>query len=172
MTSQAREPEGREPMELGRRLPSLGPRGEGWLAGQVLLFVAIVVAPVGGWSESLAATAQTVGNALVVVGLIVITLGAVGLGRNLTPFPKPRRDAELVEAGVYRWIRHPIYVGLIIVAVGASLVRASTIALLVSVILAVFLDLKARREEVLLSDRFPEYAAYRRRTRRFIPGLY
>jgi len=159
-------------MELGRRLPSLGPRGEGWLLGQILLFVIIIVAPVDAWSDSLAAMAQTYGNALVVLGLIVIALGGIALRGNLTPFPQPRRGGELVESGLYRWIRHPIYAGLMIVAVGASLVRASTIALLVSAILVVFLDLKARREETLLLDRFPEYAAYRRRTRRFVPGLY
>jgi protein-S-isoprenylcysteine O-methyltransferase Ste14 len=46
------------------------------------------------------------------------------------------------------------------------------VALALSVVLAIVLDLKARREEEWLRERFPDYAAYAARTKRFIPGIY
>ena len=49
---------------------------------------------------------------------------------------------------------------------------ASPIALLLAAVLLGFFDLKSRREELWLADRYPGYAAYRGRTRRLIPGLY
>jgi protein-S-isoprenylcysteine O-methyltransferase Ste14 len=158
--------------DLGSRLPSLGPRGEGWLLGQLLLLVLVIIAPWDSWPPALAQPAQWLGNALVVFGVLIIVLGARELGSNLTPFPRPRQEGKLVESGIYRFIRHPIYVGLVVAALGAAVGRPSTVGLVLTVVLAIYLDLKARREEFLLSTRFPAYAAYRQRTRRFIPGLY
>jgi protein-S-isoprenylcysteine O-methyltransferase Ste14 len=78
----------------------------------------------------------------------------------------------LISDGIYRRLRHPIYAGLILLALGWSLLTASVLALVLTGAFAVLLDLKARREEVWLRDRFPGYAAYAARTRRFVPGLY
>jgi protein-S-isoprenylcysteine O-methyltransferase Ste14 len=158
--------------DFGNRLPSLGPRGEGWFLGQVILLVLVIIAPSDRWPDALAEPAQWLGNGLVVLGLVLIGLGFVALGSNLTPFPRPRQEGRLVESGIYRFIRHPIYVGLALAALGAAVARLSTVGLTLTVVLAVYLDLKARREEFLLSTRFPGYSAYRRRTRRFVPGLY
>jgi protein-S-isoprenylcysteine O-methyltransferase Ste14 len=92
------------------RLPSLGRRGEGWVAGQVVLFLAVVV-------------------------------------------------------------RHPIYGAGIVLALGWSL-ATSPLALLATVVLALFFELKSRREEAWLEERHPGYDAYRNRVRwRFIPGI-
>ena len=84
----------------------------------------------------------------------------------------PRRDAPLVESGAYRLARHPIYGGLVIGSVGWALVTASPLGLALAAILFAFFDLKSRREEAWLVDRFPAYDAYRRRTRRLIPFVY
>jgi protein-S-isoprenylcysteine O-methyltransferase Ste14 len=154
------------------RLPSLGPRGEGWLVGQIVFFVAIASAPGDTWPEP----AQTIGRwsgALLLLGGLALAAWAIfDLGPNLTPFPRPRRAGVLVEHGIYGTLRHPVYAGLVLITVGWSLMHASVIGLVLSAAFAGFLDLKARREEVLLAGLFPGYEAYRRRTRRFIPGLY
>lgn len=153
-------------------LPSLGPRGEGWLLGQLVLLALVAVSPDGTWPEPAATAGRFAGVVSMVAGLAVAAKGVLDLGSNLSPFPRPPRDAVLVERGVYRRIRHPIYAGLVLLALGWSFARASAVGLAVTVALALFLDLKARREEILLAAAFPGYAAYRTRTRRFLPGLY
>ena len=78
----------------------------------------------------------------------------------------------LRTGGVYRLVRHPIYGGVILIALGSSLVW-SPLALLPTALLVVLFELKSRREESLLLERFPGYETYRRRVRwRFVPGLH
>ena len=55
-----------------------------------------------------------VGIMAIAAGLILAVRGVLDLGRALTPVPRPRDDAELVETGVYALARHPIYGGLIL----------------------------------------------------------
>jgi protein-S-isoprenylcysteine O-methyltransferase Ste14 len=157
------------------RLPSLGPRGEGWLLLQLLLLLAIVVAAVafpmnvGGSMEQIA---RVVGLAGLVGGVIVFGLGIGTLGGSLSPLPKPLASAELIERGIYRFIRHPIYTGLILAALGGSIYAASPLALLLTLALVVVLDLKARREEIWLREQYAGYAGYAARTKKFIPRVY
>jgi protein-S-isoprenylcysteine O-methyltransferase Ste14 len=106
------------------------------------------------------------------IGAVLATRGVVDLREALTPFPHPRPDAPLVEQGAYRLARHPIYGGLVLGAVGWGLITASALALALATVLLAFFDLKSRREEAWLVDRFPAYEAYRRRTRRLIPFVY
>ena len=153
-------------------LPALGPRGEGWLVGQLLLLAAVAVSPADGWMEPAAAIGLLGGGATILVGLAVAGRGVLDLGSNLSPFPRPKGNAVLVERGVYRYLRHPIYAGLVLISIGLSLARGSLVGLALSLVLAVFFDLKARREETLLAGTFSGYEAYAARTRRFIPGLY
>jgi protein-S-isoprenylcysteine O-methyltransferase Ste14 len=112
------------------------------------------------------------GLAGIVLGGWLLLRGFSDLGDNLTPMTRPRSDASLVEGGVYRRLRHPIYAGLIWAAFGWAGMTARLGALLVAILLALFLDAKARREEAWLMDRYPGYADYRRRSKRFLPGIY
>ena len=90
-----------------------------------------------------------------VVGLLVVAWGAAALGSNLTPFPRPRASATLVDTGAYRYVRHPIYSGLVLAAVGWSLATASPLALVPTVLLGLLFDAKSRREEAWLTERLP-----------------
>ena len=159
------------------RLPSLGPRGEGWVAIQFVLFAAIGVAGLalpGAWGGTVATIAAVAGWALVGAGGVLALAGIAGLqgGDALTAVPHPRDEARLVERGAYRLVRHPIYGGLVIAAAGWALARGSVAALAGAAALLVFFDLKRRREEAWLDERFADYAAYRARTRRLIPWLW
>jgi protein-S-isoprenylcysteine O-methyltransferase Ste14 len=98
--------------------------------------------------------------------------GTLALGRNLTPFPKPTAVTQFVQHGIYGWMRHPLYTAVICAAAGWSLIRSSWPALAVSMLMAIFFDTKARHEERWLRQRFPGYARYQRRVRRFIPWIY
>lgn len=168
----------RSPAPRGqRRLPDLGPRGEGWVVGQFVLLGLLVLASLPalpslvptslvGWVRALC------GLFLILAGGWLAFRGFVDLGDSLTPLPRPRAESRLVEAGIYRRLRHPIYAGLMYAGIGWSLLTASLPAALVAVLLAAFLDAKSRREEAWLMDRYEGYAAYRQRSHRFLPGLY
>lgn len=160
-----------------------GSRGEWWVVVQTILLAAVVFSPaVWRWSavghppasESAPGRAAWValGVVLVVAGLGLAARAVLDLGPNLTPFPAPRRRGVLVRTGAYARVRHPIYGGLIIAAAGWALWRMSGLHLLLTAILAWFLYTKAGHEEVLLAERFPEYASYRTRTHRLIPWLF
>lgn len=158
-------------------LPDLGPRGEGWVLGQFVLLGLIALLslprlpdllPPDGVSWLAFATGAM---ALAVAGSTLLS-GFRDLGRNLTPLPRPRDDAELVESGIYTTVRHPIYAGLILAGLGWSTLTRSLPAIVVAVLLAIYLDLKSRREEAWLAERYPGYAAYARRTKRFVPRVY
>ncbi len=108
---------------------------------------------------------------LVVAGLWLTVRAIVDLGDALTALPKPRRKATLVERGVYRRIRHPIYGGVILGCIGWSLATASFVSLGAAAATTLVLALKSVREEAWLVERFAEYRAYRARSRRFLPWL-
>ena len=156
-------------------VPTLGPRGEGWVAAQLVLFAAIGL---GGLVSALSVNGGLVpltlaaGVVLIAVGLLVVVWGAAALGSNLTPFPRPRAEATLVAAGPYHWVRHPIYGGLVAAALGWSIATGSPLALVPTVLLALLFDAKSRREEAWLTERVRGYTAYRARTRKFVPGVY
>ena len=155
-------------------VPSLGPRGEGWVALQLLLMAATAAAALTGPAWSGAARVATTAGGLAVIGAggLLAVRGATDLRAALSPFPRPRDGAELVVKGAYRIVRHPIYSGIILAAAGWSLLAAAPFVLLGAAALFALFDLKSRREEAWLLERHPGYAAYRRTTRKLIPGLY
>lgn len=155
-------------------LPTLGPRGEGWVLVQGVLLVAIAAAGLLGpaWGGDLRVLTSAAGLVFVTAGGILAVRGVVDLREALTPLPYPRDDARLVETGAYRLVRHPIYGGLILGAAGWGLLTASPAALVGSGVLFAFFDLKSRREEAWLGRTYDGYEAYRARTRRFFPLAY
>ena len=141
---------------------------------QLALFGAIVGCAFVGvyWPSSLESFLVVLGLVLAALGLVVLVLGAVALGRSLTPFPRPHPRSAFRQGGIYRHVRHPIYGGVIVLALGCSLAE-SPLALVPTLVLALLFDLKARREEAWLLERYPGYGAYRARTRRrFVPFVY
>jgi protein-S-isoprenylcysteine O-methyltransferase Ste14 len=157
----------------GSRIPSLGPRGEGWVAAQSVAGAAIVVLGVIGssWPSTVRVACTVLGVGIGVAGLALTAWGIASLGPSLTPFPRPADGAIFRDEGAYRLVRHPIYGGLLLLATGWSLVR-SPLALIATVSLTVVLELKSRHEESMLVAEYPEYRTYRERVRwRFVPGL-
>jgi protein-S-isoprenylcysteine O-methyltransferase Ste14 len=160
------------------RLPALGPRGEGWLAAQLSLIAFVGLAPqfdrAAAWSGPAATLTATIGSALVALGVAVAVIAARQLAhaRALTALPLPRPGGELVQTGIYRHIRHPIYGGIELAAIGWGVAYASPLAWLGAAALFAVLAMKAAREEAWLAARYPGYTAYRLRTKRLIPGLY
>jgi protein-S-isoprenylcysteine O-methyltransferase Ste14 len=159
------------------RLPALGPRGEGWVAIQVVIFAAIAWSGwfmAGAWTGAVATLGLIGGSVLIVAGGALATVALIALdgGDALTAVPHPRDGARLVAIGPYRHVRHQIYGGLVLAGIGWSLARGSTLAFVGAVALLVFFDLKRRREEAWLAERFAGYAEYAVKTRRLIPWVY
>lgn len=162
---------------MSSRLPALGPRGEGWVVAQVALFVIIAAAGLRDLVEH--GSENPGGPAVRVVGIVAIVVGGGVAGRgiwdlrsSLSPFPRPIAGAPLVESGAYRLIRHPIYSGLVLGAIGWGLVTGSILAIGAAGLLFLLLAAKSHREEVWLVAIHPEYGAYQLRTRRLIPWIY
>lgn len=140
-----------------------------WVSGQILLIGLIVVAAILGprWPSGL--VMAIAGAAIALAGGLVMIWGGRTLGRSLTPFPSPR-GAHL-ERGPYRFIRHPMYGGGVVLALGVSL-ASSPWALVPTLALVPFFLVKSRYEERLLALADPSYAEYLSRVRkRFFPGL-
>jgi protein-S-isoprenylcysteine O-methyltransferase Ste14 len=149
-------------------------RGEAWVVGQVVLLLLAIVAP--RWERRRPPIVQRMGKLMgvpaVLIGIVLIVPGLLQLGRNLTPLPKPKEHAVLVQHGVYGVVRHPLYSGLLFSLLGGALVTQRLSRLAVALAAFAFFDAKARREELWLIEKFPEYAAYRRKVRKLVPGLY
>ena len=108
-------------------------------------------------------------GALVVIGLVIVVVAGTSLGRGLTATPLPNAHARLRTGGLYRFVRHPIYTGLLLAATAFTVASGNLYRVLLLVLLVLLLTAKARWEEVRLSRRFEGYAAYAARTPRFVP---
>ena len=157
-----------------RELPALGPRGEGWVAIQVILFVVLGVAAVLGpqWPDALELPMLGAAFVLGAAGAALFLGGLFRLGSQLTPFPKPVEGGTLREDGVFGLARHPIYGGGVLLALAWSL-ATSYLGFVPTALLCLLIEAKSRREESWLVEHHPGYEAYRRRVRRrFIPFLW
>ena len=155
-------------------LPSLGPRGEGWFLIQVALLAVVVAVSVFGesWPDEARVLRLVTAVLLGAAGVALAVPSVFSLGRSITPLPRPRQHADLKQSGPYAKVRHPIYGGLLLIALSWSLLT-SPWALVPSGALGIFFALKARLEERWLIERFPEYADYARRVRRrFVPYVW
>lgn len=142
-----------------------------WVWGQMMLIGAIG-AGVPLLVGSRPGPHRAVGLVLLIAGAAVVGAAARALGRSLTPSVVPVQGGELVERGLYRVVRHPIYLGVILALAGWGLVWGTWWSGLVSGAAAlVWFDRKATAEERLLLQRFPGYAAYRRRVPKLLPRM-
>jgi len=138
------------------------------VTGQFVLIGTLVVLPSrNDWGVPPSLTVA--GSVATVVGLVVMVIGAAGLRRGLTAMPLPNARAELRTGGLYRFVRHPIYSGLLLTMASITVTSGSGFRLLTLGVLVLLLTVKARWEETHLTRRFGGYANYAARTPRFVP---
>lgn len=149
-------------------------RGGWWVIGQFTLFILILTLPAPDLSEVSFSPFlfHLIGGALITTAILIILTGMKSLGKAMTPFPYPIGNAPLIQEGLYRFVRHPLYSGVVLAGFGVSLWRRNVLAAGLSVALAVLLKAKADQEEVWLIQKFPEYEVYRKKTKQFIPFIY
>lgn len=155
-----------------------GERGEYLVLLQGILIAGFILVPVYRPAEWVIDAPGVLylcwGSALALgVGASILLLkGLLDLGHSLTPLPYPRDDGHLVQTGVYSFVRHPLYSGLIFAAVAWTVFQFSLSHLSAAAILFTFFDAKARREETWLTEKYPEYSDYQQRVKKLIPGVY
>jgi len=119
-----------------------------------------------GYTPAIGAVAM----ALTALGLAVLVWARATLAGNWSADVVFKEDHELIERGPYRYVRHPIYSGVILMALGCVLWWGTTIAVAVAVVLPVVLWLKLSQEERLLTRHFPEaYPRYKSRVKALVP---
>ena len=100
------------------------------------------------------------GILIIIIASIFILIAIKDLGRNLSPFPKPKANSNLVTTGIYRFIRHPMYYSLIIISFGIFLTKLSIYYLFLSISLALIIKFKIALEEKYLNNKFKNYFSY------------
>ena len=113
------------------------------------------------------------GLALFACGILVLAAAMRVLGRLYTSYLGIQREHRLVTSGVYRYIRHPGYLGEIISMFGVGLSLGSVVGLVLAVVSLLLVLVRIGHEEEMLIDKFgDEYTSYMKRTKRLIPLIY
>lgn len=126
-----------------------------------LLQIVFVVFLLRGASFLDAIVSFTAGPLLLAVGAFISGKSIFDLGRKqLSIWPAPVPDAQLSTDGLYQYVRHPIYAGLILASTGFAVATDSPAKIAITVAMAVFLSRKIEVEEEFLKDAYPEYDQY------------
>lgn len=140
--------------------PEAQKRGRWLVLGQAVAGGALAVVwwlfPAPGW--------RLPALGLAVAGALLAVTAGLALGPAFRVGPEPRPEASLVRAGIYRWVRHPMYIGVLLAITAAVVSRPSGPVILVAFVNCAWYLLKAGFEEGRLHARYPEYEDYRRRT--------
>jgi protein-S-isoprenylcysteine O-methyltransferase Ste14 len=146
--------------------------------GPLAIATALLAAPfVPGWlGERWASATQNVyvvGLALVAAGLLFTVWARIALGGNWSGTVTLKQDHEIIRSGPYRWIRHPIYTGLLLACLGSAIALGEWRGLLALWIAAAAFWRKLRIEEQWLDELFGSaYADYRQSTWALVPFLF
>lgn len=154
---------------------SIFKRGAWYVVVQGILIGLILFGPQGApliKSEPFVTILQSCGIAIGLLACLIMAIAAINLGKNLTPLPHPKDNSVFMQSGLYQYVRHPIYFGVLLAALAWLLIFPGIYVLANSICLFVLFDIKARREEFWLVERFPSYKDYQTRVKKIIPGVY
>ncbi len=145
-------------------------RGYIYVAGQLLLLGLLFTAPrMDSPYGEISDLISYLGLAVMAGGIAILIASFIRLGKSLTANPVPKDEGELVVSGLYSFVRHPIYLGLLLLGFGVVLDAGYWPQILIFLMLYIQLHVKANFEEYLLRQKYPGYAAYAAKTPRFFP---
>ena len=101
------------------------------------------------------------GFLIIIIACIILLVAIKDLGRNLSPFPRPINNSNLVTKGIYRFMRHPMYYSLIFISFGVFITKLSIYYLFLSISLALIIKFKIALEEQYLNKKFKNYLLYK-----------
>jgi len=102
-----------------------------------------------------------VGFLIIIIAFIILLFAIKDLGRNLSPFPRPIKNSNLVTKGIYRFTRHPMYYSLIFISFGVFMTKLSIYYLFLSTSLILIIKFKIALEEQYLKNKFKNYFLYK-----------
>lgn len=140
------------------------------LSGWMLLFAQVLAMATLGFIGADAWPWKPQTWVVAAIGLGFIVAAFAGLGSSFTAVPEPNRKG-LRTGGIYKFVRHPMYTGLILLGVAISL-SSRPLAWVFCGFLATVLLFKSILEDSMLGKAYPEFAGYKARTKRFIPYLF
>jgi len=105
------------------------------------------------------------GFLIIIVAFIILLVAIKDLGRNLSPFPRPINNSNLVTSGIYRFTRHPMYYSLIFISFGVFIIKLSIYYLFLSISLGLIIKFKITLEEQYLNDKFKNYLLYKNKVK-------
>jgi len=103
-----------------------------------------------------------VGFLIIIIAFIIFLAAIKDLGRNLSPFPRPINNSNLVTKGIYRFTRHPMYYSLIFISFGFFLTKLSIYYLFLSISLILIIKFKIALEDQYLKNKFKNYLFYKK----------
>ncbi len=112
------------------------------------------------------------GLVIAIFGFLLFVVALLQLNKNLSPFPTPKKNSQLIQNGIYKYIRHPIYTGILLSCAGYSLYVDSSFKILITFLLLLLFSIKSKYEEKKLIQKFINYKTYMKTTGRFIPRLF
>ena len=101
------------------------------------------------------------GILIIIIAFIIMLVAIKDLGRNLSPFPRPINNSNLVTTGIYRFTRHPMYYSLIYISFGVFITKLSIYYLFLSISLGLIIKYKIALEEQYLKNKFKNYLFYK-----------
>ncbi|GAC1627295.1 MAG: isoprenylcysteine carboxylmethyltransferase family protein [Chloroflexota bacterium] len=152
-------------------------KGTLWVIIQMPLLAVTITVPVAQrllnhaerWSVDWTWISRSVG-VLALVGAVLLFMATKrALGAYLVAYPRPVDDAPLRTDGVYRYVRHPMYLAIIVGTTAWALVWTSIAGAILSIVCAMFFFFKSIHEEKLLVAHFPAYPRYQREVARLLP---
>ena len=105
------------------------------------------------------------GFLIIIIAFIILLVAIKDLGRNLSPFPRPVKNSNLVTRGIYRFTRHPMYYSLIFISFGVFITKLSFYYLFLSTSLSLIIKFKIALEEQYLENKFKNYLIYKNEVR-------
>ena len=113
-----------------------------------------------------------IGVGMLFFGGLISVVAVLQLNIHLSPFPSPLPGSKLIQTGVFKYVRHPIYSGIVLAFFGFALIADSGYKLLIALFLLILFYFKSQYEELRLMELFPEYENYKLKSGRFLPKFW
>ncbi len=105
----------------------------------------------------------------VALGFVIMLLAIYALRKSISPFPSPRKNAILIQVGIYRFVRHPIYTSILLTTLGWAVYSNSLFRIFIFAALFILFEIKSNFEEKLLTQKFSNYTPYKKITGKYLP---